>query len=117
MAFGKYGRERKDFLYSRLMCWVAMDRAIKIANKCSFPYPAVHWHEVRDDIFADIFENFWDDELKSFVQYKGSKAVDASTLMMPIVGFISPYSELLAVNHKSHRKRPGERCAGVPLQR
>lgn len=83
----------QEFLFSRLMCWLALDRALKIAEKCSFPYPEEKWRGVRDEIYQDIYTNFWNDEIKSFVQYKGGDKVDASMLMMPIVGFISPYSE------------------------
>lgn len=84
--------KKKEFLYSRVMCWVAMDRAIKIAELCSFPYPALEWRQVRDNIYKNIFDNFWDDKKQTFVQYKGSESVDASMFMMPIVNFISPYS-------------------------
>ena len=83
---------KKQFLYSRLMCWIAMDRAIKIAEHCSFPYPESDWKQVRGAIYNNIFEDFWSEEKECFVQYKGGDKVDASMLMMPIVGFISPYS-------------------------
>lgn len=81
---------RKEFLSSRFMCWVAVDRAMRMATKFSMPAPLEHWREVRDAIKRDVYENFWDDEAGTFVQYKGSKAVDASTLLMPLVKFISP---------------------------
>ncbi|HVK97698.1 MAG TPA: glycoside hydrolase family 15 protein [Flavisolibacter sp.] len=84
---------KQEFLYSRLMCWVAMDRAIKIAEICSFPYPEYEWKKMRDEIFNNIFEEFWNSEKETFVQYKGSDKTDASMFMMPIVGFISPYSD------------------------
>lgn len=84
---------KQEFLYSRLMCWVAMDRAIKIAEQCSFPYPESEWKSIRDEIYNNIFEEFWSKEKESFVQYKGSNKTDASMFMMPIVGFISPYSD------------------------
>ena len=79
-----------EFLYSRVMCWVAIDRGLRLAQKRSFPAPLARWHEVRDEIYRDVYENFWDEELKSFVQYKGAKAVDASALLMPLVKFIAP---------------------------
>lgn len=84
---------KKKFIYSRLMCWVAFDRAIKIGIQHSYPYPA-DWQTQRDDIFHSIHENFWNKELKSFVQFEGAKTVDAATLLMPIVGFISPKDPL-----------------------
>jgi GH15 family glucan-1,4-alpha-glucosidase len=85
--------DKKEFLYSRLMCWVAMDRAIKVAEDRSYPYPEEQWRQVRDDIFFSIYNDFWSEEVKSFVQYKGSKAIDASALMMPLRKFISPYED------------------------
>ncbi|MGV3771643.1 MAG: glycoside hydrolase family 15 protein [Verrucomicrobiales bacterium] len=80
----------KPFLYSRLLCWVAIDRGIRLAIKRSFPAPLAEWHKVRDQIFNDIYEHYWDEELKTFVQFKGAKTVDASALLMPLVKFISP---------------------------
>jgi GH15 family glucan-1,4-alpha-glucosidase len=81
---------KKNFLHTRLMCWVAMDRAIKIAADRSFPYPEEEWKEVRDAIYIDIYEGFWNEEMGAWVQYKGAKAVDASVLLMPLVHFITP---------------------------
>lgn len=82
--------EKKEFLHSRLMCWVAMDRAIKIAESRTFPYPEEQWKAVRNDIYNDIFHNFWNEEMKAWVQYKGARQVDASALLMPLVHFVSP---------------------------
>lgn len=79
----------KHFLHTRLMCWVAMDRAIKIAQDRSFPYPEEEWKAVRDEIYKDIYEDFWNEELGAWVQYKGGDAVDASVLLMPLVHFIT----------------------------
>lgn len=84
---------KREFLYSRLMCWVAMDRAIKIAERFSFPYDILKWHTVRDKIYKDVYENFWNDDKQSFVQSKGSSNLDASALVMPILSIISPFSE------------------------
>jgi GH15 family glucan-1,4-alpha-glucosidase len=77
-----------EFLYSRVMCWVAVDRGIRLAQKRSFPAPLDRWLKVRDTIYRDVYENFWDKELRTFVQYKGAKTVDASALLMPLVRFI-----------------------------
>jgi GH15 family glucan-1,4-alpha-glucosidase len=79
-----------EFLYSRVMCWVAVDRGIRLATKRSFPSPLDRWLKVRDTIYRDVYENFWDEELRSFVQYKGAKTVDAAALLMPLVRFIGP---------------------------
>ena len=53
---------RQEFLYSRVMCWVAIDRAIRLARKRSFPAPLARWIEARDAIYHDIFTSFWDAE-------------------------------------------------------
>jgi GH15 family glucan-1,4-alpha-glucosidase len=78
------------FLYSRAMCWVAIDRGIRLAQKRSFPAPWDRWIATRDQIYSNIYEDFWDAELGTFVQFQGSKAVDASALLMPLVKFIGP---------------------------
>ena len=80
----------REFLHSRLMCWVAFDRMIRLSDKRSLAAPVEKWREIRDTIYEDIFANFWSEELQSFVQYKGSQTVDASVLLMPLVRFISP---------------------------
>jgi GH15 family glucan-1,4-alpha-glucosidase len=81
---------RRDFLYSRLMCWVAFDRAIRLGEKRSLEGPFDWMLKARDSIVEDIYANFWNEKLGAFVQYKGSDALDASTLLMPLVRFISP---------------------------
>lgn len=80
----------KHFLYSQVMCWVAIDRAIQLARRRSFPAPIVRWHRVRDQIYKNIYEKFWNPKLRSFVQYRGASAVDAAVLLMPLIKFISP---------------------------
>jgi GH15 family glucan-1,4-alpha-glucosidase len=80
----------REFLHSRLMCWVAFDRALRLALKRSLSGPLQEWTRVRDAIREDIFANFWDADLQSFVQSKGSKALDAAVFLMPMMRFISP---------------------------
>lgn len=80
---------KRYFLYSRLMCWVAFDRVIRLGNMRSFPLPE-RWMKERDAIFNSIFSDFWNDKLKAFVQYKGADTVDASALLMPLMRFVSP---------------------------
>lgn len=80
----------KEFLHSRVMCWVAFDRALRLAQKRSLSGPLDVWQGTRDEIRHDIFTNFWDDQLQSFVQAKGTKELDASALLMPMMRFISP---------------------------
>ncbi len=81
---------KKHFLHSRLMCWVAIDRAIRLAHKRSFPAPLDRWYKTRDEIHHDITTNFWDRKRKAFVQHKGAVTTDASSLLMPLVKFIGP---------------------------
>jgi GH15 family glucan-1,4-alpha-glucosidase len=81
---------RQEFLTSRVMCWVAVDRAIRLAQKRSFPAPLATWYEVRDAIYQDVFENFWSPARRAFVQHKSTRTTDASTLLMPLMKFISP---------------------------
>ena len=80
---------KRHFLYSRFMCWVSLDRAVRLAEMSSFPYPG-KWREERDKIFNTIFIEFWDDKRKTFAQYKDADSVDAATLLMPLIRFISP---------------------------
>ncbi len=81
---------RQHFLHSRLMCWVAFDRAIRLALKRSLVAPLEAWYETRDAIHEDIFNNFWSSKLNSFVQVPGSETLDASMLLMPLMRFVSP---------------------------
>lgn len=80
----------REFVHSRLMCWVAFDRALRLAQKRSLSGPLDSWQRTRDAIREDIFTNFWDEELQTFVQSKGTKDLDASVLLMPLMRFISP---------------------------
>jgi GH15 family glucan-1,4-alpha-glucosidase len=80
----------RPFLYSRAMCWTAIDRAIQLAHRRSFPAPLVRWHRVRDQIYKNIYTTFWNSNLKSFVQFRGARTVDASSLLLPMLKFISP---------------------------
>lgn len=80
----------RHFLHSRLMCWVAFDRGIRLAHKRSLSAPVDEWCVERDTILADIYANFWNLKLGAFVQSKGSEALDASVLLMPLMRIISP---------------------------
>ncbi len=81
---------RKQYCFSRFMCWVAVDRGVRLAMKRSFPAPLERWRRVRDEIYQSVYEDFWNPELKTFVQSKGSQKVDAACLLMPLVKFIGP---------------------------
>ncbi|KAF1024587.1 MAG: Trehalase [Pseudomonas sp.] len=81
--------EQHHFLHSRLMCWVALDRAIRLASKRSLPAPFARWDETRQAIYSDIWSNFWNEERGHFVQHTGSTALDGSMLLMPLVRFVA----------------------------
>ncbi len=80
----------QHFLYSRLMCWVAVDRAIRLAGKRSFPTPPALWYRTRDALYQEIQTKFWNQKQGAFIQAIGKPAVDASSLLMPMVRFVSP---------------------------
>ncbi|RIY01086.1 glycoside hydrolase family 15 protein [Aureimonas flava] len=82
--------EDKEYLSSRLMCWVAIDRAIRIAVRESMPADLALWHEQRDRIQRTIVEEFWNPEIGAFTQFKGGDTLDAVVLLMPLVRFINP---------------------------
>ena len=81
---------KQPLFYSRLMCWVAVDRALRLAEKRSFPAPMARWLGVRDAIYQQMHTEFWNEELQSFVQTKNGKTLDAACLLAPLVRFISP---------------------------
>jgi GH15 family glucan-1,4-alpha-glucosidase len=81
---------KRPFLYSRAMCWLAIERAMEIARRRSFPAPLVRWHRIRDEIYSGIYWTFWNPKMKAFVQYQGAETVDAASLLLPLVKFISP---------------------------
>jgi len=81
---------QQHFVYSKLMCWVALDRGIRLADKRSFPGDRDRWLKVRDTIYEEIMEKGWDSQRKAFVQRYGSDSLDAANLMMPLVFFVSP---------------------------
>ena len=81
---------QQHFVYSRLMCWVAVDRGLRLAAKRSFPADRERWSKVRDEIYEDIMENGWSAGREAFVQAYGGDTLDASNLIMPLVFFLSP---------------------------
>ncbi len=80
---------RREFLYSRILCWVAIDRGIRMAVKRSFPAPVARWREARDAIYREVHEEFWNPHIEAFVGVKGTTRLDAACLIMPLVRFIS----------------------------
>ncbi len=81
---------QQHFVYSKLMCWVAVDRGIRLADKRSFPADRDRWLKVRDTIYEEIMEKGWDAQRQAFIQRYGSDSLDAANLMMSLVFFVSP---------------------------
>jgi GH15 family glucan-1,4-alpha-glucosidase len=79
---------RRHFTHSKLMAWVAVDRAIALAEQLSLKGPLDRWRATRAAIHAEICENGWNAKRKAFVQYYGGEAVDAALLVMPLTGFL-----------------------------
>jgi GH15 family glucan-1,4-alpha-glucosidase len=80
----------RHFVYSKVMSWVALDRSLRLADKRSFPANRSRWLKVRDEIYEDVMCRGWNANRKAFVQAYGSDALDASTLLMPLVFFMAP---------------------------
>jgi GH15 family glucan-1,4-alpha-glucosidase len=80
----------RAFTHSRVMCWVAFDRAIKSAEHFGLDGPVERWAAVRDEIHADICTHGYDAERGTFVQYYGGAPLDAALLLLPQTGFLPP---------------------------
>src|SRR5262249_43680526 len=81
---------RKNFLYSRLMCWVAIERAMRMARRRGLPADLAQWGQARDAIYRQIMQRGWSANRRAFIQHFGDEVLDASVLMMPLAKFISP---------------------------
>ena len=81
---------RKNFLYSRLMCWVAVERAMRMANRRGLPADIPRWRLARDRIYRQVMQRGWSDKRHAFVQHQDDDVLDAAVLMMPLAKFISP---------------------------
>jgi GH15 family glucan-1,4-alpha-glucosidase len=83
------GKERQ-FTHSKLMAWVALDRAIATVDEFDLHGPADRWRAARDEVRRDVVRRHFDDELNAFTQYPGTKRLDASLLLIPLMGFLPP---------------------------
>jgi GH15 family glucan-1,4-alpha-glucosidase len=99
---------RQDFVYSKLMCWVALDRAIRLSDKRSFPGDNDIWIKTRDEIYEEIMEKGWNDKLNAFTQSYGSDSLDASNLIMPLVFFVSPSDPRMLATLDAINKSPSQ---------
>ena len=85
----------QHFVYSKLMCWVAVDRALRLAMRRSFPADHGGWLRCRDEIYQEILDRGWNSQLKAFVQSFGSDSLDGASLAMPLVFFMSPADPMM----------------------
>ncbi|MFJ8864854.1 glycoside hydrolase family 15 protein [Streptomyces sp. NPDC102473] len=81
---------RKDFTYSRVMCWAAFDRGLSLASAFSRPADTARWTRARDTILEQVMERGWSEREQAYVQHYGGHVLDASLMLMPRVGFLAP---------------------------
>jgi alpha,alpha-trehalase len=102
--------EPRHFLYSKLMCWVALDRAISLAPALHAEDRVERWTAIREEIRSAILERGWSERARAFTQSFGSDDLDASNLMMPIVGFLAANDpRMLATIHATRDRLTDER--------
>lgn len=99
---------QKHFTYSKLMCWVAIDRAIKLSDQLSYPAEREKWLSVRDEIYESVMENGYNEERGAFVEYYGADSLDASLLVMSLVFFVSPTDRRMVGTLDAILKSPRE---------
>lgn len=81
---------KQHFVYSKIMCWVCLDRGLRLSDRRSFPAPRVKWITIRDEIYEEIQNKGYNPEMKAFMQSYESQELDASTLIMSLVFFMAP---------------------------
>jgi GH15 family glucan-1,4-alpha-glucosidase len=80
----------QDFTYSRFQCWVALDRAIRLAQRHGRPADLTRWMSERNEIYNQIMKRGWNPKVGAFTQHHGTQVLDSSLLLMPLMGFIAP---------------------------
>jgi GH15 family glucan-1,4-alpha-glucosidase len=98
----------ENFVYSKLMDWVALDRGIRLSEKRSFPGNHVRWIKARDQIYEEIMNKGWNAKRGAFTQFYGSEDLDASVLMMPLVFFMAPTDPRMISTIKAILAPPSE---------
>jgi len=96
---------RQHFTHSKVMAWVAFDRAIHSAEACGLDGPVAHWRALRQRMHDEICAKAFDPQLGSFVQAYGSRQVDASLLLLPLVGFLAATDERILGTVRAIEKR------------
>ena len=107
---------KQEFTFSRLMSWVAFERATRMARQRGLPAPLVQWLETRDQIFETIMTRGWSDQRKAFVQVLDGHELDASTLLMPLVRFVAPTDPRMLSTLDADPRGARLRLARLPLQ-
>ena len=107
---------RKDFTYGRFMCWVALDRGIRLAQSRGRPAPILRWREQRDAIYDEIMRDGWDEERGAFVQHQGTDVLDASNLADAADGLHRSARPDVALDARRDERGARLRQPRVPLQ-
>ncbi len=88
----EFRTEERHFTFSKVLCWTAIDRAIKVADILGKKNRSILWNELAEEIRKDIMDNAWNEEVQAFTQFYGSKDLDASILLMEKYGFIEAHN-------------------------
>jgi GH15 family glucan-1,4-alpha-glucosidase len=83
----------EHYVMSKVMCWVALDRGVKMAREFELPADLHRWEAARDAVWTQVMERGWSEKRHSFVQFYGTEALDAANLIIPMVGFLPPDHE------------------------
>ena len=94
----------RHFTHSKVMAWVAFDRAIRFHEEFDRRGPVDRWRALRDEIHAEVLEHGWSEEKQSFTQSYGSEELDASLLLLPLVGFLPPADERIVSTVEAIRR-------------
>jgi GH15 family glucan-1,4-alpha-glucosidase len=94
----------RHFTHSKVMVWVAFDRAVSICEEFGMPGPVARWRGLRDEIHAEVLARGWNDKKQAFTQYFGSDELDASLLLMPLVRFLPATDERVASTVEAIRR-------------
>ena len=108
---------RKHYTYSRLMSWVGLERAVKIALERGLPADLPKWQAARDQIYHQIMARGWHQERQAFVQHYDSEFLDAAVLLMPLVNFVAPTDKRWLSTLDAMSRELVERQPRLPLQR
>jgi GH15 family glucan-1,4-alpha-glucosidase len=99
---------RQHFVYSKVMCWVAIDRGLRLADKRSFPADRDRWLRCRDEIYEDIMSRGWSEKHGALMQAFGSETLDAANLVMPLVFFLAPSDPRMLRTLDAINRPPGD---------